>query len=133
MQNEETEINGTEQTHEIIEIADIEAPEKNKLPPRPRKGKKKNEVDEVTVSALQTIEQHFKNKKPEDEDDIFGKNIANKMRKIENEDQKMLAEKLIQEVICSAHFGKLGPNSSIRDECNSLRDQEQHRIDLINY
>jgi hypothetical protein len=76
-------------------------------------------------SWLETIEHHFKRPKTkEDRYDIFGKNVALKMRDISSHTQRLLAEKLINDALFMAEMGHLSVSHSVNgsvDNTSSVR------------
>ena len=73
---------------------------------RKRKAKKDSFND-----LLQLAENQLR--KEEDRYDIFGKTVACGMRDIQNYDQKLYAERMINEIIFQARLGTLQPSTSL--------------------
>ncbi|XP_064089470.1 uncharacterized protein LOC135203599 [Macrobrachium nipponense] len=66
-------------------------------------------------SVLGAIEDHFKKPKPaEDRYDVLGKHAAEKMRAVQDNIQRILAEKIISDALFMAEMGQLTMTHSIQ-------------------
>ena len=83
------------------------------LPPTTRSHKRKGEPDAVDVAILEMLKDK-KSAKPEDEEGLFGMQLAAKMRKL-SEHQKAVVKLRIQEVLLDVEFGYQFQNSSQQD------------------
>ncbi|XP_067009730.2 uncharacterized protein [Anabrus simplex] len=79
-----------------------------RTPPRQLKRKRKTEVD----SILTCIGKQLTERRAEDRHDIYGRNIAHKLRHLPN-DQRIYVEKIINEAIFEAELGNLNRNCCV--------------------
>lgn len=80
--------------------------------PRPPKRTSKSQSD-LTNSVLQSVQEHFKQPKlQEDRFDVFGKNIAMKLRDLPKE-TRVITEKFINDAIFEAEMGNLTASHKI--------------------
>lgn len=92
--------------------------EERSTPSIAKKTSRKRSNDK-TDSVLETIEQHFKKPKTKDDRyDILGKNVALKMKDISSNNQRLLAEKIINEALFMAEMGELTMSHAIRNSNN---------------
>lgn len=81
----------------------IDLPQHN----HPRPSKKSLSDQELTNDVLLSAKNHFKKPiKQDDRFDIFGKNVAIKLRDLEK-NQRILSEKIINEALFEAEIGQL--------------------------
>lgn len=75
---------------------------------RPRnKGSSSNEEELLKREVLQHVNEHFKQPKPpEDRFDVFGKNVAMKLRDLPRQ-QRVIAEKLINDALSEGEMNNL--------------------------
>ena len=83
-------------------------------------------------SVLGAIEEHFKKPKPaEDRYDVLGKHVAVKMRAVQDNIQRILAEKIISDALFMAEMGQLTMTHSIQQpsptysRCNTYQMSPQ--------
>ncbi|XP_031333976.1 uncharacterized protein LOC116163988 [Photinus pyralis] len=77
------------------------------------KSQKADDQTQLTKEVLATVNNHFKRPRTADDRfDIFGKNVAMKLRDLTN-DQRRLAEKFINDVLFEAEGGTLTPHHKL--------------------
>ena len=63
---------------------------------------------DATTSLMQTTEQHFQRpKSKEDKYDVFGRNVAHKLRDIQDNTQRLLMEKIINDALFMGAMNQL--------------------------
>ena len=75
------------------------------IPPRRRNNKREREIDSIITSVGKRLTEA----RTEDSHDIFGRNIANKLRNLPN-DQRIYLEKIINDAVFEAELGNLCRN-----------------------
>lgn len=83
----------------------IDDPQPNVIPRKKPRKEKTSETDQV----MHLLGEKLKSTRSEDELDIVGRNIANKLRNMPH-DTRILAEKFINDVLFEAEMGTLNRN-----------------------
>lgn len=73
-----------------------------------------------TEQIFVAIGQRLAEAKKEDHLDVYGKNVAHKLRLLDN-DQRIFAQKLINDALFEAEFGTLSRNSSVNTGISYLQ------------
>lgn len=96
--------------------------------PKPSKTKRKDET--ITDELLESVRDYFKRPRPlitEDRCDIFGKNVAMKLRALDAK-QMFVAEKLINDLLFEAEMGHLTPEHAYINMRDILRQNQRSYV-----
>ena len=74
-------------------------------------------------NILSIVSERLKSTKQEDQFDVYGKNVATKLRILPNE-QRIWAEKLINDVLMEAEFGNLNRGMQIYQHEHGRNNQQ---------